>query len=76
MAGSVSGPIGTRGILFFGEKKRRGEKFYYAVLGVLHGKEEKRHEDRGSYHENECFKCIIFVSKCFDQCQRGISLKD
>jgi hypothetical protein len=36
MAGSVSGLVGTQGILFFEEKKKRGEKFYYAVVGVLH----------------------------------------
>jgi hypothetical protein len=27
MAGSVSGPIGIRGILFLGEKKEKAEKF-------------------------------------------------
>jgi hypothetical protein len=47
----------------------------------MHGKEEKRHEDRGIQHmkiggANMSMNVSIFVSKCFHQCQRGILLKD
>jgi hypothetical protein len=35
MAGSVSGPVGIRGTLFLGEKKKKAEFFLNSVVGVL-----------------------------------------